>query len=184
MGRPPDTSGTFTDLAGEDFEREWKPIHDAIFTGRYAMEGTFRDPTWAIVVLPNDWLFEEADFDALASMAAEGGDTVLVLKDAEIISPPEPARVIPMSFGALDAVWRLTCLSGVETHMFGRSATWGCCFTKDDFHLVAGQPRLMERFISTRGGRERLVRRFMEFSEGVFSAEFRDKVLKLAGWST
>jgi len=174
----------FSDLASEVYEREWKPIHDAIFSGRYAMEGAFRDLTWEIVVLPYDWMREAKDFEALAAMAGEAGDTVLVIKDAEIISPPEPARQIPVSFPSLRAVWKETKLSIVEDHVFGRSAAWGSVFTKEDFNLVAGQPRLMGPFTTRLGGREHLRHRFIAFSEGIFAGQDLDAVLKLAGWSS
>src|SRR5262245_23822386 len=146
----------FTDLAPEIYDKEWKPTHDRVFCGRYAIEGAFRDPAWQVDILPHSRMDDDSEFEALVAMVAEVDDTVLVIKDAEIISPPEPARLLPVSFAALDAVWRNTILCHFETHLFGRSAAWGVVFTVDDFTLVAGQPGLMERFTARLGGRERL----------------------------
>lgn len=171
----------------DTFEREWRALYDSVFSGQSAEERPFRDPTWEIFLVPHGSLnIERNVFDAIAKAAQEVGDDQVMIKDAEIISPPEPAVIIPWSYSALIEVRDNSFLGHFETRMFARSALWGAACSYEDFSCLGGVPAFMSTVAQAMGGRQVIRATFLDYAYREWGAkeDFRRKVLKSVGWYT
>lgn len=155
---------SFQSIPPDVFARELRALHDSIFSGRPPEDHPFRNQAWEMVLLESDISMYEEAFEALAYAAREVGDDELIIKDADIIWPQEPAVILPWSFAALDDVRCETVLGHVGVHMFGRSTFWGLACDEDDLSCVGGGPRFMDTFVAALGGREAVRERFLRFA--------------------
>jgi hypothetical protein len=138
-------------------------MHSLIFEGVYAGERPFRNRAWEAWLLPCPVTFtylEDDNFDAIELATSGCGDSEIVAWNAEVITP-EPAAIISWRREELDAL-RDTWLPHFETHVFGKSATWGLVGCVGDFACLGGDLRFMgvmaERVASREIVRERFIR--------------------------
>lgn len=175
-------SALYREIAVATFEREWRAINNSVFNGCPAHEQPFLHTSWERILVPYGLYMEPDVFDALSRGARQVRDEDLVIWNSEAIEP-QPAVSIPWSHQALDQV-RSTLLGHFETHVFGRSGSWGMVCTVNDFSCVGGEATFMDIFVATLRGREAIRERFLRFAatEWRVSKQFRRKVFKIVGW--
>ena len=164
------------------FERQWRPMHETVFSGRPAHDRPFRNPEWEIVLVPYGLYMKRDVFTALAEAAQRSGDQEAIIMNAEVLVP-EPAIAIPWIYSALDEA-RCTTLGHFEAHLFSQSMSWGVVCSPDDFSCIAGGPGFMNILVETLGGLDSIRQRFLTFVSDEWSVpnDVRQKVLQSVGW--
>ncbi len=145
------------------FDKEWKRIYDSVFTGRLVADRPFRRETWEVFFFPYGIYMEEDIFMSIGSAARQRGDDELVIWNAEVLIP-EPGMIIPWRYQSLDQA-RCTVLGHFETHLFGRSASWGVVCSIHDFASLGCEPSVMEAVASTLGGRDAIRQTFLSYAD-------------------
>ena len=210
----------FKKLSAEEFISMYGPIHDSIFRECEMPDFPFVNRDWEIVLLPCGELnFEnKVDFIALMQAGKSMGDREVVITDFpvrkrvfdpehvekvrqelgdKVIFKTEPEYVIiPWDPEVMDRVTHST-LGFLDTHLFGRSTTWGVVSYWDHYFAVGGNPEFMELFTQKAGGRVALKERFLDYavsgwyvfgeSTSIYKDKTRDfkmKVLKSVEWDT
>lgn len=153
----------YREIPVETFAREWRGIHDLVFNGNPADEQPFLNPLWDRFLVSYGLHIDSGVFDALVRAGRQTGDEEAVIWNSAALEP-QPAASIPWSYQALDQV-RCTALSHFETHIFGRSGSWGVVCTVDDFSCVGGAPNFMDGVVASLGGREAIKDRFLRFAK-------------------
>jgi len=164
------------------FDREWRKIHDSVFLDRHADERPFRNDAWEAVLVPYALNMEEDVFTAIGTAARPKGDDELVIWNAEVLTP-EPGAIIPWSYTSLNEV-RCSILGHFETHLFGRSGSWGVVCSVVQFSWVGGDATLMDSFARALGGRDAVRKRFLDYARDIWTVPeaSRSHILQSVGW--
>lgn len=175
-------------LTAQEFDNEYGSLHHSIFSQEGADGRPFVPMDWKSFLVPYGYNMEEQDFRGLALAAKSCGDQEIVIVDAEANQPSEAAIVIEASWSAFEtAKFRPnTNLTVMDTHLFGRSGSWGCiCAAScDDVAIVGAEPDFIARFLEAVGGIALLRDRFLEFAtlEWSIGKEARSHLLEIVGW--
>jgi len=167
-----------------DFEGEWRKLYDSVFNGALVPHRPFRNETWEAFLFPYSLYMEEDVFAAIGAAARQQGDDECVIWNAEVLVP-EPGATIPWSHDALDQA-RCTVLGHFETHLFGRSGSWGmACCSVHDFSRLGGAASFMDVIAGTLGGRHSIRQRFLSFLESYewMPESVRGRILQDVGWT-
>lgn len=174
----------FREVPPDVYEREWRAIHDSIFSGRLLPENRpFRNSTWRMFLFPYGLNMDEREFDAIAQAAMEQGDNEFIV-EPDVIGFSEPGALLPWSYSVLDTVCP-TVLGQLDTHLFGRSGSWGIVCDVEDYSCIGGEASFMDRVVALLGGAKAIRKRFLRFAteEYPFDKEFLDTLLKVVGWN-
>jgi len=164
------------------FDREWRKIHDSVFVDRHAVERPFRNSAWEAVLVPYALNMEEDVFAAIGTAARQRGDDELVVWNAEVLVP-EPGAIIPWSYESLNEV-RASILGHFETHLFGRSGSWGVVCSVVQFSWLGGDATLMDSFAGALGGRNAVRQRFLNYARDGWTVPeaSQGQILQSVGW--
>lgn len=168
----------------KEFDESWKALHDSVFVASKDNSPPFRDPNWKPIVIRYGLNMGREIFNALSIAAQEMDDHFLIIKDAEIVSPREPAYKIRWDYGQLVQVTAETILGHVDTDLFGQSGSWGMRCTVHDFSWLGGNPTFIKSFCKELGGEDRLREDFLRFAEDEWQAapDGKREILASIGW--
>ena len=175
----------YREIPYDEYRRESKKVHDAIFSGRQPEDRPFRDPAWEMFLFPYGLHMEDNVFAALASAGKQEGDREVFIKDAELISPELTVLALAWDRETLEQVRCLVPYVSVSLHLFGWSGRWGLARDEeDDFICVGGVAGFMNTVAAALGGRETIKSRFLRYAEEEWGAlkEFQEKALQSIGW--
>ena len=167
-----------------DFERDWRNVYDSVFNGALVPDRPFRNEAWETFLFPYALNMEEDIFASIGAAARQQGDDECFIWNAEVLVP-EPGAIIPWRHDSLDQA-RCTVLGHFETHLFGRSRSWGMvCCSVHLFSRLGGEASFMETVAGTLGGRDSIRQRFLSFVESYewMPETVRSTILHDVGWT-
>ena len=165
-------------LSRVEYERDWKAIHDSIFSGREHAHGAFVHNDWRAIVIVGE--LPEQDLvaaNALINIAtAAGGRTLVGINREQLNACKFAAFSTPLSADSLFEIC-MNLDNPTDGHIFSESPHWGLIYNPadslyvfsasievfDEFVKVAGEQRLrdeFERFANAFGAAEHTVRYF------------------------
>lgn len=167
-----------------EYDRNWLPIHDRVFSGRKVSDEPFRDGRWEKVLLAGGLRLDAGDLQALGE--ACNRESSLVLVDPKRRFADTPPRLVPWSVERLDQVSTVSGLTHVMAHLFDTSGDWGLATDPEGYGVLGGKPRLIGRFVEGAGGRERLIERFMANAPGLdpedWGYDLVERLFLMVGW--
>lgn len=194
----------FRKISREEFLQKYAALHDSIFRFReygprnehFLPEIPFVNKDWEVALLSyGGLLFEDVDFLALMQAALAVGDRELVIicakedrGEAESEGKPivlEQGVVLPWDREALLEAYGKSIVSIFDSHLFGRSGTWGVVSYHDYCFCVGGDEKFMDLFTRKAGGRSALKERFLDYNKALpmISDDLREKILARVGWN-
>lgn len=152
-------------ITKEEFNEQWRAIHDRIFTDRIPPERPFRPSHWEMLVFPEMFRENETLFHAITPIAKQLGDRELVVFVWEILDESIPMVTMAWNYQALKEFERTVIQGGFETHLFGQSEKWGIYSSSQHFvTYVGGEPGFMDTVASALGGRSVIRKEFLEYA--------------------
>jgi hypothetical protein len=143
-------------LGTSEFCREFGPVFDKVFAVPAKMSRDvlpFRSRDWQTVAVVAYHSLEPVDYCAVRVAATAGGDTEVVLTDAEA----EPRHRYPVVFSWEEDLYKVYMQGpvGTDAALFGRCGNWGVYFVWDArIAYVSGRSAFMETFMKNADGLE------------------------------
>ncbi|HST59617.1 MAG TPA: hypothetical protein VLK84_13025 [Longimicrobium sp.] len=175
-------------LSREQYAREYRAAHDAVFRPGELEDGPFVNPRWRMVLLGTGLYVEEDVFAALAAAARQHGDHEIVFVDREGQFPDQPPVRIAWEWDRWEEA-RCTVLGHVHAEVFGGSGAWGMVASYDGFCVLGGEESFVAAFeAAIPGGRQAVRDRFVAAAGNgmIFTSEtglrYAARLVAMVGW--